>query len=84
MLSFVTTINISARGDKALQENDLGKIGDIVTYWWSGHVTKRGAIKRKPTNSEPYLPEFYTKELSGLKKLVDEVVNQNVQSKKQC
>jgi DNA polymerase elongation subunit (family B) len=65
------------KGDKTLQANNLGKIGDIVTYWWTGAITKRGVIKRKPTNSEPYLPEYYVKELAGLKSAIDEVIKRN-------
>gem|GEM_PF-4590102 len=52
----------------------LGKIGDVITYYWGGHVTKRGAIKREAVQSGEYLAPYYVKEVSKLRDSILKVI----------
>ena len=63
-----------ATNSKTLVENGIGQPGDVVTYLWSGHISPRGAIKKKPSTGDDYLPEYYIKEIDKLKKEIDSVI----------
>ncbi|MDE5071433.1 MAG: ribonuclease H-like domain-containing protein [Trichodesmium sp. St5_bin8] len=52
----------------------LGEVGEVIHYYWGGTVTKRGAIKKQPIQTGDYLPEYYVKEVSSLKKSISEVL----------
>ena len=60
--------------NKSLVEAGIGKPGDVVVYYHTGTVTKRGCVKSVPTQTEPYLAEYYVKEVAKLKQQVDEIV----------
>ena len=60
---------------KALVEAGIGKPGDVVTYYFGGHITKRGCVKNVPVQSGEYLAEYYIREVTKLKQEVDEVVS---------
>ena len=63
--------------NRALVEAGIGKPGDVVTYYFGGHITKRGCVKNTPVQSGEYLAEYYIREVEKLKLEVDKVVNLN-------
>ncbi|MCL2937247.1 MAG: hypothetical protein MGU50_12065 [Trichodesmium sp. MAG_R02] len=60
--------------NKALVNAGIGKPGDVVTYYYTGSISKRGALKNIPTQNKPYFPEYYISEIHKLKEEVDTIV----------
>ena len=52
----------------------LGEVGDVIEYYWGGHVTQRGVVKNVPTQTKEYLPEYYIKEINALRSSIMEVL----------
>ena len=52
----------------------LGEIGEVITYYWGGEVTKRGAIKKRPIQSGDYLAKYYINEVNKLKANISKVI----------
>ena len=65
--------------NKALVKAGIGKPGDVVTYYHTGSISKRGAVKNIPTQNKPYLPEYYISEIKKLKQEVDTIVQKEPQ-----
>ena len=52
----------------------LGDVGDVVSYYWGGSITKRGAIKKEPVQSGDYLAKHYINEVNKLKENIIKVI----------